>query len=112
MQDMVAKIEKGLAASKKGFAYLHIISPCPTGWSFEPNQSIQIARKAVACNIFPLWEMENGKYKITVENKKPVPVKDFTSSIGKYKKLTKDDIQQLQKETDRRYDLIKKLSMQ
>jgi len=111
MADMVLKIEQGLAASKKGFAYLHIFSPCPTGWLFEPNQSIQIARKAVASNIFPLWEMKDGKYKITFENKKPIPAADFLHSIGKFKKLSAEDIEEIQKEADRRYKLIKNLAL-
>ena len=48
MADLVQKIQKGLEASKRGFAYLHVFSPCPTGWKFAPDQSIEVAKKAVA----------------------------------------------------------------
>lgn len=109
MADLVAKIQKGLAASKKGFAYLHVFSPCPTGWRFQPNQSIEVARKAVASNMFPLWEMENGKYQLS-ENKKPIAVAEFAKSVGKFSKLTEEDIAAIQQLVDARYTLLKKLA--
>ena len=62
MADLVAKIQKGLAASKHGFAYLHVFSPCPTGWAYKPEKAIEVARKAVQCNVFPLWEMDHDGY--------------------------------------------------
>lgn len=109
MADLVAKIQKGLAASKKGFAYLHVFSPCPTGWRFQPDQSIEVARKAVASNMFPLWEMENGKYQLS-ENKKPIAVAEFAKSVGKFSKLTEEDIAAIQQLVDARYTLLKKLA--
>lgn len=109
MADLVAKIQKGLAASKKGFAYLHVFSPCPTGWKFAPDQSIEIARKAVASNMFPLWEMENGKYQFS-EVKKPITVAEFVKSIGKFKSLTGDDIAAIQRMVDARMELLRKLA--
>lgn len=54
--------------------------------------------------------MENGKYKITYENKKPIPVAEFLQSIGKFKKMTVEDIDEIQKETDRRYNLLKTMT--
>lgn len=109
MADLVAKIQKGLAASKKGFAYLHVFSPCPTGWKFAPDQSIEIAKKAVASNMFPLWEMENGKYQLR-EVKKPITVAEFVKSIGKFKSLTGDDIAAIQRMVDARMELLRKLA--
>jgi len=109
MADMVAKIQKGLEASKRGFAYIHIFSPCPTGWKFAPNKSIEIARNAVSSNMFPLWEKENGKFKLT-ENKAPVTVKEFVSKIGKFAKLTDAEIDSIQQMADSRYELLKKLA--
>lgn len=109
MADLVAKIQKGLAASKKGFAYLHVFSPCPTGWKFAPDQSIEIAKKAVASNMFPLWEMENGKYQLS-EVKKPITVAEFVKSIGKFKSLTGDDIAAIQRMVDARMEQLRKLA--
>ena len=110
MNDMVKKIEKGLEASKRGFAYLHVFSPCPTGWAYPENQAIQIARKAVQSNAFPLWEMQEGKFTLNLENKKPLPISDFVKDIGKYKDLTSEDIEEFQNLVNRRYQVIRALS--
>ena len=108
MPDFVAKVKRGLEASKNGFAYLHVFSPCPTGWSFKPDESIAVARRAVQSNAFPLWEYDRGKYYMT-ENRSPVTIAEFVRGIGKFNKLTDEDIAELQKEADARYDMIKRL---
>lgn len=109
MPDLVAKIQKGLAASKRGFAYLHVFSPCPTGWKFAPDQSIEVAKKAVASNMFPLWERENGKFRL-IENRHPITVAEFVSGIGKFKKLTESELDAIQRMSNARYDLLRQLS--
>ena len=109
MPDLVAKIQKGLAASKRGFAYLHVFSPCPTGWKFAPNQSIEVAKKAVASNMFPIWERTEGKFNLTA-NRKPITVAEFVQGIGKFKKLTEDEIASIQAMADARWALLNKLA--
>ena len=109
LADLVSKIQKGLAASKRGFAYLHVFSPCPTGWKFQPDQSIQVARKAVASNLFPIWEMENGKLTLT-ENRKPITIREFVAGIGKFSKLSDDEIDAIQTMADNRYATLQKLA--
>lgn len=109
MADFVAKIQKGLAASKKGFAYLHVFSPCPTGWAYKPEKAIEVARKAVASNVFPLWEMDENGYKLT-ENRKPISVAEFVQGIGKFKSLTPETIESIQQAADARYETLKKLA--
>lgn len=109
MADFVAKVQKGLAASKKGFAYLHVFSPCPTGWAYSPEKAIEVARKAVASNVFPLWEMDKDGYRLT-ENKKPITVEEFVHGIGKFKNLTPELIESIQEAAETRYETLKKLA--
>ncbi len=109
MADFVAKIQKGLEASKKGFAYLHVFSPCPTGWAYRSEKAIEVARKADASNVFPLWEMEENGNRLT-ENKKPITVAEFVKGIGKFKDLTPEVIESIQKVADDRYEILKKLA--
>ena len=89
MADLVAKVQKGLEASKRGFAYLHIFSPCPTGWAYPSDKGIEVARNAVKANVFPLWEMDGKGYKINVQNKNAISVAEFVKGIGKFKILQK-----------------------
>ena len=109
MPDFVAKLQKGLAASKKGFSYLHVFSPCPTGWAYASDQGIAIARSAVKSNFFPLWERDGGGYKLNAEDKSPIPFAEFAKGIGKFGSLTGDDVAGIQEMIDRRFDLIKRL---
>ena len=106
MRDMVEKIEKGLAASKRGFAYLHVFSPCPTGWSFAPDQTIEVSKRAVKSNMFPLWEKSEGKYTLNYKNADPIPVADFVKGIGKFKKLSAEQLASIQRAADERYATV------
>ncbi len=109
MADLVAKIQKGLEASKRGFAYLHVFSPCPTGWKFAPDQSIAVARKAVAANLCPIWECDKGVFRLN-PNRKPITIAEFVQGIGKFKKLTDAEIAAIQSMVDERWALLEKLA--
>lgn len=109
MADLVDKIQKGIDASKRGFAYLHIFSPCPTGWSYHPEESIDVARRAVRSNFFPLWEKNGAEFSLSFKNNTPIPVSEFIKGIGKFKSLTEEDTAEIQSLVDGRYSLIKKL---
>jgi homotetrameric NADPH-dependent glutamate synthase len=61
--DLMNKIKK--AATIPGPAYIHIYSPCPTGWRHEGNLAVEAARMAVLSNVFPLYEVIDGKYVLT-----------------------------------------------
>lgn len=58
--DLMNKVKK--AAMMPGPAYIHIYSPCPTGWRAAPDTSIELARLAVLSHVFPLYEVIEGKW--------------------------------------------------
>jgi len=52
----------------KGFRFLLIHAPCPTGWKSDPSQTIQLVRSAVNSGLFPLYEVFDGKrYRVNYE---------------------------------------------
>ena len=64
-EDVARKIETAL--SMKGFRFLLMHSPCPTGWKSEPEDSIELVRIAVASGLFPVYEVFDGAgYRINV----------------------------------------------
>jgi len=63
--DLMKKVKK--AADVDGPALLHIFAPCPTGWRSDPAGGIKLGRLAVESGIFPLYEVENGKYHISLD---------------------------------------------
>jgi pyruvate/2-oxoacid:ferredoxin oxidoreductase beta subunit len=110
MKDFVEKIEKGLAASKHGFAYMHIFSPCPTGWIHAPDESIEIARLAVKSNFFPLFEVVKGRWEQTVTTANPIPVQDYVKRLRKFSHLTEEEVAALQAMVDGRLEILQKLA--
>lgn len=44
----------------KGFRFLLILSPCPTGWKSDPSMTVELVRLAVRSGLFPVIEVENG----------------------------------------------------
>lgn len=109
MMDFTKKIKKGLEASKRGFAYIHLFAPCPTGWGYAPNMSIEIARNAVKSNLFPLFEYENFKLNL-IKNKKPITAAEFAKGIKKFRHLSDESIEQLQNMADNRIKILEKLA--
>lgn len=107
MTDLVRKIQKGLKASKKGFAYIHVFSPCPTDWGYKPEKTIAVARKVVRSNLFPLWEKDEKGYHMNYKNENPISIEEMKKGIGKFKALRKEDMQDIQEMVSRRYNLLK-----
>ena len=110
MADLISKGQKGLAASKHGFAYLHVFSPCPTGWSFAPERTIEVARRAVKSNMFPLWEKDSEGWTLNYKNDTPIPVTEFTEGIAKFSRMSEQQIEDVQRAANERYATVKALA--
>ena len=92
--DLMNKVKKG--AEVKGPAYIHIFSPCPTGWRHASDLAIEIGRLAVETGIFPLYEVEGGKYRLNVDRPKLKPVEEYLKPQGRYRHLTDKEIEKIQ----------------
>jgi pyruvate/2-oxoacid:ferredoxin oxidoreductase beta subunit/intein/homing endonuclease len=82
--DFITKVRK--AAEIDGPALIHALAPCPLGWRFETDQTIQMGRLAVQSRYFPLYEVERGKYKMSI-NPHQVPLEDFLRPQGRFSHL-------------------------
>lgn len=112
MEDYYEKLDKALAAAKRGMAYLHVFSPCPTGWRYPPKMLIEIGRKAVQTNTVPLWEFsyQEDQLRFTHPVEDPKPVTEVLSLIGKYRHLSEEQVAHIQKKTDARIETLKKIA--
>jgi pyruvate ferredoxin oxidoreductase beta subunit/2-oxoisovalerate ferredoxin oxidoreductase beta subunit len=55
------------AAERRGFRFLLMLSPCPTGWKSSPDESVELVDLAVRSGLFPLYEVFGGeRYRINV----------------------------------------------
>ncbi len=85
-RDLEQKVRR--AKSSKGFRFLHIIVPCPTGWLYATKDSIRLGRLAVLSRVFPLYEVFDGKrYRLTAMGEK-VPVSEYLKPQGRFEGLS------------------------
>ena len=83
--DLARKVEK--ARSLKGPRLIIALSPCPTGWDFDPRETVNIGRLAVKSGVWPLKEYVDGKI---VHNRVPrqrVPVEEYLKLQGRFAHL-------------------------
>jgi pyruvate ferredoxin oxidoreductase beta subunit len=106
--DLIKKVKKG--ADVKGPAYIHIFSPCPTGWRYATDLTIQIGQLAVQTGIFPLYEIENGRYKLNADPPKLKPVEEYLKLQGRYRHLTDKEIEKIQRMVNEDYAKLKQMA--
>ena len=114
--DFMKKAAKAAHYAKTvGTAYVKAISACPLNWNDKPATERKVIEAAVNCCYFPLYEVEQGVTKISYDPDKTgkrIPVIEWLSMMGRTKHLQKDEykavVEQLQKETDRRYLKLKR----
>jgi pyruvate ferredoxin oxidoreductase beta subunit len=85
MADLKKKAQKALAV--EGPSFLTVFSPCTNNWKFPTSQYVAIAKLATETNFWPLYEIENGRHKITFEPKDVKPISEFLKTQGRFKHL-------------------------
>jgi len=103
--DFMNKVKK--AAKVKGPSYIHCLSVCPTGWRLPPEQCIKAGRLVVETGVFPLYEVEEGKYRITVEMPEKLrPVEDYIKIQGRFRHLSADETKMIQEKVAQEYNKL------
>ncbi len=83
--DLARKIDRAL--SLKGPRLIIALAPCPTGWEFEPQQSVDIGRMAVKTGAWPLKEYIDGEFVHTRIPRHRLPVEQYLQLQGRFKHL-------------------------
>jgi len=103
--DFMSKVKK--AREIDGPAYIHCLSVCPTGWRCPSETCIKMGRLAVEAGVFPLYEVEQGRYKMTVSMPENLrPVKDYIKHQGRFRHLSPEQIQIFQERTNLEYEKL------
>jgi len=117
-RDMLTKVRKGLEV--EGPAFLHVFAPCPRGWRSDPAKSIEYSKLAVESCVFPVYEVVNGQYQLSVPSRlialapqKKKPITDYLQGQGRFRHLFtpqgKKLLEEIQRWTDERWQrLLKK----
>ena len=106
--DLYQKAEKAFAAD--GSAFINAIAPCPRGWRYDPKDTIELCRLAVDTCFWPLYEIENGKTRVTYKPREKKPVVEFLKVQGRFRHLFQPGneglVEEIQKEVDRRWEQL------
>jgi pyruvate ferredoxin oxidoreductase beta subunit len=102
--DLMAKVAKAVATP--GPAYVHVLSVCPTGWGSATDTINRYSRLAVETGVFPLYEVENGVYKMSIQPEKLRPVTDYLKGQSRFRHLTEVSIAKIQKRVVEEYQII------
>ncbi|MCI9595866.1 MAG: pyruvate ferredoxin oxidoreductase [Firmicutes bacterium] len=84
-KDLHEKARKAIYT--KGACFLNVLSPCPRGWRYETEDLAEICQLAVDTCVWPLYEIEDGKWRLTYEPKKKKPVEEFLAKQGRFKHM-------------------------
>ena len=107
----MTKVKKAIEVD--GPAVIHVLSPCPRGWRCDTSESIKMARLAVQTKFFPVYEIEQSKYRLSVKVPKPLPVEELLKSQGRFSHLFKPEhkgeIEKIQRWVDVNWDRLLKL---
>ena len=109
--DFITKVQKAVSAD--GPAFINILQPCRLGWGYKPEETLALGRLAVETCMWPVYEVVDGKYKISQKPKEKKPVAEFLKPQSRFKHLFKPENKELldsiQTEVDRRWEKLLKL---
>ncbi|MCR5793313.1 MAG: pyruvate ferredoxin oxidoreductase [Lachnospiraceae bacterium] len=105
-KDLHTKAERAIYTP--GAAFLNIMAPCPRGWRYNTPDIMEICKLAVETCYWPIFEVIDGKWMLSYEPKKKLPIEDFLRPQGRFKHLFKPGNEELivkfQEEVDRRWE--------
>lgn len=112
--DLATKVRKAL--SVQGSSFINVLVPCPLGWGYPSAKTIGMSRLAVETCFWPLYEWENGVYKINYIPKEKRPVVEWLKAQDRFRHLFKPENQHLletfQQEVDKRWQQLQKKAAQ
>ena len=102
-RDVVKCAEKAFKA--EGPALLNILAPCPRGWRYESDETVNIARLSRDTCVWPCYEIENGMVSISYKPKEKKPVKDWFAAQARFRHMLRPDNAALLEEAQAEVDM-------
>ncbi|OGC21271.1 pyruvate ferredoxin oxidoreductase [candidate division WOR-1 bacterium RIFOXYB2_FULL_42_35] len=107
-RDLTSKAEK--AFSIRGPKFMNVLQPCRLGWGYKPELTAELGRLAANTCVWPLYEVIEGKYKLTYRPKEKKPVVEFLKMQDRFRHLFRPGneaiLEAIQKEVDRRWEAL------
>ena len=111
--DLAQKLKK--AAEIRGFKLIHLHAPCPTGWRFDADKTIVVAKLAIETGAWILWEYDRGKFSISpisrpyADKSRRKPLKEYLALQGRFRHLTDKDIAFIERKIDENWRIVLEL---
>jgi len=93
-EDLFSKVQK--AMSVRGPKYIEILAPCPPGWRFPMEKTLEMGRLAIETGAWALYEYEDGKMSFNLKSKSILeqklarkPIEEYLSVQGRFSHLFK-----------------------
>jgi len=105
--DVFDKVTKARAI--EGLRYIHMNLPCPSGWSFDPKDSVRLGKLAVDAGLVVLYEIEGGDFRLTGRSRTlaksglKASVADYVATQGRFKGISEDTVAAVQAWADERF---------
>ncbi|VFQ44869.1 thiamine pyrophosphate-dependent enzyme [Desulfoluna butyratoxydans] len=98
--DLYDKVKKA-ASMKGGTRYIHVHTPCPSGWGFPTRNTVKIGKLGVTTGLFDLYEIVKGEFSLTGESAKRVgkertPVTEYFQTQRRFSSLSDAVIEEMQ----------------
>ena len=108
IKDFKRKLAK--AAAKDGPCFIHVLTPCPSGWKFPTDQTIQIAKLAVKSGAWLQFEREDGKITINQQPADFELIHDYLNRQKRFSRIDGDIRARIIAEARSRYETLRRLS--
>jgi pyruvate ferredoxin oxidoreductase beta subunit len=89
LHDLERKVIKAMGIH--GARYIHVHVPCPLGWGSASHDTIRLARLAVECGLFPIFEAEHGVVTASRKIRRMVPVTEYLQPQKRFAHLFSSD---------------------
>ncbi len=96
----------------EGTRFFHLSAPCPTGWYYPTRETVKIGRMMVESCLFPLYEIEEGRLKLTgkslsiAKSGRKKPIDEYVALQGRFKKITPEQLVDFQRRIDEKWELL------
>ncbi len=110
--DFYAKLKK--AATIRGFKFIQLHAPCPTGWRFDPSRTVEVAKLAIETGMWILYEYYNGKLTLSppskpyLEKARRKPIIEYLKLQGRFKDISSEKLKLIEKQTEEAWKWIEK----
>jgi len=106
--DLSRKVE--LAVDAEAPAFLNVLTDCPLGWGHEPRLSARVLATAVDTHFWPLYEVADGRYRLTYEPDHRVPIETWLGLQQRFAHLLRPEsaglVQRIQEQVDADWDAL------